>query len=222
MARQPSYRPLEPSDFFRDRQSARPLPPHTVPRGRVQEELITFTRGNGGEMQQAAVVGFGAAGPLAVAAQLAAQQRGLPDYVRAFPFPITREVLERGQQRYTIFCAVCHGPTGHGNGKIVERGYTHPPSFITDESRGMKYRGVRVLLRDVPVGYYFEVISKGFGAMPDYSAQVPPRDRWAIIAYVRALQLSQHARLEDLPEQVRQEAESQLEKPHERGREPSR
>jgi mono/diheme cytochrome c family protein len=139
------------------------------------------------------------------------REQTVAGYVREFPYPVTRAVLERGQERYTIFCAVCHGATGRGDGKIVERGYTPPPSFITDYSRGLRYRGVRVLLRDVPPGYYFEVISKGFGAMPDYSSEVPPYDRWAIIAYIRALQLSQHARLTDLPERVRQDVESQLE-----------
>jgi mono/diheme cytochrome c family protein len=106
--------------------------------------------------------------------------------------------LERGRQRFEIFCAVCHDPTGNGNGKIPERGYTKPPSYITDYSRGFERRGYKVLLRDAPVGYYFEVISKGEGAMADYSAQVTPEDRWKIIAYIRALQLSQHAPLDTL------------------------
>ena len=119
--------------------------------------------------------------------------------------------MERGQERFTIFCAVCHDPIGNGNGKIVQRGYTRPPSYVTDYSRGFERRGIKVKLRDVPVGYYFEVVSKGYGAMPDYAAQIPPRDRWAIIAYIRALQLSQHARLEGLPEAERQAARKALE-----------
>jgi mono/diheme cytochrome c family protein len=135
----------------------------------------------------------------------------LADHATTFPFPVTAELLERGQQRFAIFCAVCHDSTGNGNGKIVQRGYTHPPSYITDNSRGFERRGIKVRLRDVPVGYYFEVVSKGYGAMPDYAAQVPPRDRWAIIAYIRALQLSQHAYLEELPEEERQAAQKALE-----------
>src|SRR5262249_14870609 len=194
------YRPLEPSAFFPDGQSARPLSAGTVARGLLQYELTTYTRGNAQGVEArpaAAVVGLGAAGPLTVPAlvQTATPNMAVGDYVDAFPFPVTRDVLLRGQERFTIFCAVCHGPTGHGDGKIVERGYTHPPNFVTDLSRGFKHRGIDIRLRDAPVGYYFEVITQGYGAMPDYSAQVPPRDRWAIIAYIRALQLSQYARL---------------------------
>jgi mono/diheme cytochrome c family protein len=182
MGQQPAYRPLEPSAFFPDGQSARPLVAGTVARGQLRDELTTFAHGDRTEARPVAVaVGLGAVGPLAAAVsmQAAAPGRALADYVREFPFPVTRAVLERGRERYNIYCAVCHGPTGRGDGKIVERGYTRPPSFVDGESRGFKYRGVRVLLRDAPAGYYYEVISKGFGAMPDYAAQVPPRDRWA-------------------------------------------
>jgi mono/diheme cytochrome c family protein len=213
MADQPSYRPLEPSAFFADGQSARSLPAGTVPRGHLRTELTTFTRGGAEARPAAVVVGLGAAGPLTLPAlvQTAGRTLTVGDYVDAFPLPVTRELLTRGRERFTIFCAVCHGATGHGDGKIVERGFTRPPDLITDLSRGFRYRGIEVRLRDAPVGYYFEVISRGFGAMPDYSAQVPPRDRWAIIAYIRALQLSQHARLEDLPEEVRRTALTALE-----------
>ena len=93
----------------------------------------------------------------------------------------------------------------------MQRGYTHPPSYITDYSRGFERRWIKVRLRDVPVGYYFEVVSKGFGSMPDYATQVPLRDRWAIIAYIRALQYSGHTRLEELPEEERQAARQALE-----------
>jgi Cytochrome C oxidase, cbb3-type, subunit III len=98
-----------------------------------------------------------------------------------FPFTLTREVLERGQQRYNIYCTPCHGLTGDGNGMVVQRGFRHPPSYHIDR------------LRAAPVGHFYDVITNGFGAMQDYSAQIPPHDRWAIIAYIRALQLSQHA-----------------------------
>jgi hypothetical protein len=104
-----------------------------------------------------------------------------------FPFPVTAEVLARGRVRYDIFCAPCHDRTGRGNGMIVRRGYRQPPSFHIDR------------LRQSPVGHYFDVVTNGFGAMPDYRAQVPVRDRWAIVAYIRALQLSERATLGDVP-----------------------
>jgi hypothetical protein len=88
---------------------------------------------------------------------------------------------------------------------IVQRGFTEPPSYHTDLSRGLLLQGMRVPLRDAPVGYFFEVITHGFGAMPDYDEQVPVADRWAIIAYIRVLQLSQHAKLADVPERIAQE-----------------
>jgi len=97
------------------------------------------------------------------------------------PFPVDRAVLERGRQRYNIYCAPCHARTGDGNGMIVQRGYRRPPSYHIDR------------LRNAPLGHFFEVISNGFGAMPDYAAQIELRDRWAIAAYIRVLQLSQYA-----------------------------
>jgi hypothetical protein len=112
--------------------------------------------------------------------------------VETFPFPIDRRLLLRGQERYDIFCSPCHDRTGAGQGMIVRRGFRAPPSFHIDR------------LRAAPLGHFFDVISHGFGAMPDYAAQVPVQDRWAIIAYIRALQLSQNARLADVPEKERQ------------------
>ncbi len=103
------------------------------------------------------------------------------------PFPVTRDVLERGRERYNIYCAPCHARTGDGNGMIVQRGYRRPPSYHTDR------------LRTMPLGHFFIVMTNGFGAMPDYSAQVNPHDRWAIAAYIRALQLSQYAPASLLP-----------------------
>lgn len=97
-----------------------------------------------------------------------------------FPLPLTADLIARGQQRYNIFCTPCHGLSGDGNGFVTTRGFRHPPTFHSDR------------LRAAPVGHFFDVITNGFGAMYDYSAQIPPRDRWAIIAYVRALQLSQN------------------------------
>jgi mono/diheme cytochrome c family protein len=103
------------------------------------------------------------------------------------PFPATAEVLAHGQQRYNIYCSPCHSEVGDGNGMIVQRGYRRPPSYHTDR------------LRKEPIGHFFDVITNGFGVMPDYAVQVPPADRWAIAAYIRALQLSQDATKADVP-----------------------
>ena len=105
----------------------------------------------------------------------------------AFPIPITAPVLARGRERFDIYCAPCHGRTGGGDGMVVRRGFRRPPTFHQDR------------LRDAPVGHFFDVITNGFGAMPDYAEQVRSEDRWAIIAYVRALQLSEHATTADVP-----------------------
>jgi mono/diheme cytochrome c family protein len=112
-------------------------------------------------------------------------------YVRESPIPSTPAVLARGRERYEAFCSPCHDRTGAGGGMIVERGFRRPPSFHDDR------------LRDAADGYFVEVIAKGFGVMPAYAAQVPPDDRWAIVAYVRALQLSQHAPARELPAEDR-------------------
>ena len=111
--------------------------------------------------------------------------------VNDFPFAVTKDVVLRGQSRFNIYCAPCHDRLGNGDGMIVRRGYRKPPSYHIDR------------LRQVPNGYIYDVITNGFGAMPDYAAQVDPRDRWAIVAYVRALQLSQNATLNDVPAEAR-------------------
>ena len=113
-----------------------------------------------------------------------------------FPFPINRKALLRGQERYNIFCSPCHDQVGTGQGMIVERGYRPPPSYHIDR------------LRAAPAGYFFDVMTRGFGAMPDYAEQIPPGDRWMIVAYIRALQLSQNAKLADVPDSERQALES--------------
>jgi mono/diheme cytochrome c family protein len=205
MAKQPAYRPLEPSAFFADGRSARPLVPGTVARGqlRTDNHLFTGKRGPTEEVARAtAVIGSGGGGPFSVLAVALAER----PYVDTFPFPVTREVLERGRQRFTIFCAVCHGPLGQGNGIVVQRGFTPPPSYHTDR------------LRTAPVGYFYDVVTNGFGSMPDHSAQIPPRDRWAIVAYIRVLQLSQHAPLAELPDEQRNAALSHLEDRREDGK----
>jgi hypothetical protein len=119
----------------------------------------------------------------------------VPKESNAFPLPLTPELLKRGQERYKIFCSPCHGIQGDGNGMIVMRGMKRPPSF-TDPHVPR--------LRQVPNGYLYDVVTNGFGAMLSYSAQVPAADRWAIIAYVRALQLSRNAPASELPPDVRE------------------
>jgi len=110
----------------------------------------------------------------------------------AFPFAIKREDLARGRERYNIYCAPCHARAGDGNGMVVQRGYRKPPSFHEDR------------LRYAPAGHYIEVMRLGWGVMPDYAQQIPARDRWLIVAYIRALQLSQNATVDDLPARERQ------------------
>jgi hypothetical protein len=104
-----------------------------------------------------------------------------------FPFRVTDAVMARGHERFDIFCSPCHARTGIGDGMVVRRGYRRPPSLHDDR------------LRAAPVGHFFDVITNGFGAMPDYAAQIEAEDRWSIIAYIRALQLSEHATLADVP-----------------------
>jgi cytochrome c553 len=110
-----------------------------------------------------------------------------------FPMPVTNEVMARGQERFNVFCSPCHGRTGEGNGMIVQRGFRQPPSYHEDR------------LVNAPVGYFFDVMTNGFGAMQDYAAQVPVADRWAIAAYLKALQLSRRATMEDVPAERRAE-----------------
>ena len=168
MQDQPKYIPLRPSDFFGDGRSERQLIPGTIARGHLDDDAAYY-QGKGPD------------------------GKPLPE----FPFPITRPVLERGQQRFDIYCAPCHDRLGDGDGMIVRRGYRHPPSYHIAR------------LRAVPDGYIFDVITNGFGAMPDYAAQIPVRDRWAIVAYVRALQFSHNANINDVPPEDR----SQLNQP---------
>jgi hypothetical protein len=113
------------------------------------------------------------------------------DYA-GYPLPVNEKLLQRGEERYKIFCSPCHGLQGDGNGMAVVRGMKRPPSYHIDR------------LRQAPNGYFYDVVSNGFGAMYSYSERIPPSDRWAIIAYIRALQLSRNAKASDLPESLRQ------------------
>ena len=112
---------------------------------------------------------------------------GIPD---ENPLPITLSLLQRGRERFDIYCSPCHGRLGDGEGMIVQRGFPHPPSYHSQR------------LREAPDGHFFSVITHGYGAMYSYAARVPPEDRWAIVAYIRALQLSQHAAIAELPEDL--------------------
>jgi mono/diheme cytochrome c family protein len=189
MATQPSYRPLQAGSFFPDGRASQPLVAGTVPRGEVGEVPYTdlaFYTGKSGmadEWAQAAGVIAAYGHPLSGFAQAVV----LNPYVEEFPFPITEKVLRRGQERFNIFCAVCHDRAGTGDGMIKRRGFTPPPSFHIPR------------LRQARVGYFFRVMTRGYGAMPDYAAQVTPRDRWNIVAYIRALQFSGRATLADVP-----------------------
>ncbi len=160
---QPKYKPFDPSTFFDDGRSARPLEPGTVARGHLRlDEHLYIGKVNG-----------------AVA--------------ESFPFPITRQDLERGHERYNIYCTPCHDDLGTGRGMIVLRGFQQPLSYHLDR------------LRQAPVGHFFDVMTNGYGAMMSYADRVSAEDRWRIAAYIRALQLSQRASLADVPASKRQQ-----------------
>ncbi|MBV9958606.1 MAG: cytochrome c [Acidobacteria bacterium] len=154
----------------------------TVPRGYLREDKQLYTGKKDGAGAAGKPLANQPAGPGTGNANISATSAGAlyPDVVDTFPFPVTEEIVRRGEGRYNIFCAMCHGPTGYGDGMIVRRGYRRPPSYHTDQ------------LRQAPVGHYFDVMTNGWGAMPSYAAQIPVADRWAIVAYIRALQLSQN------------------------------
>ncbi len=192
MADQPCYKPLDPSGDSSHGLSARAPAPGTVARGHLHTDWALFTgraappivpttqTGSGDSQTNGSGAAAGGDRPTGAAEVSAAQLAQYKDVVDEFPMPVTREFVEHGQQRFMIYCAVCHDPLGTGDGKIVERGYTRPPSYHIDR------------LRSAPVGHFFRVISQGYGSMPSYGSQIPVSDRWAIVAYIRALQLSQH------------------------------
>jgi mono/diheme cytochrome c family protein len=195
MADQPKYLPLEQSDLFADKQASRPLEPGTVARGYLQEDSAFFTGAKETDIQPAWVSALIGAGTVWNVVALSVPMQ---EPVAEFPFPITEAVMKHGQERFNIYCAVCHDRVGTGHGRIVQRGYIHPPSFHTDR------------LRKAPVGHFFQVITRGFGAMPDYAQQISPSDRWAIVAYVRALQESQNTPLKDIPEEVQRRLDAEV------------
>ena len=190
MAEQPRFDPLEATAFFGDGRSARPPVEGTVARGQLRDDVHLYT----GRLDDDASKRDGGPairGTPEQAGPTGGRAASEPNYAKTFPFKVDETVMLRGQNRYMIYCVVCHGPLGDGDGQVVKRGYTKPPSLRTDRSRGFARRGKELLLKDAPVGYLFDVITNGFGAMPDYAAQVPVEDRWAIIAYLRALQAAE-------------------------------
>jgi len=153
----PSYDPLQGTNFFANGAASRPLVANTVARGQLRADEHLYTGKINGQV------------------------------ATEFPMPVTKAVLDRGQERFNVYCSPCHGRTGEGNGMIVQRGFRQPPSYHDER------------LRNAPVGYFFDVMTNGFGAMQDYSAQVTVPDRWAIAAYIRVLQVSRSATVNDVP-----------------------
>lgn len=158
---QPKYLPYEPTDFFGDGRSERQPVPGTVARGQLRLDELMFTGRENGAVAD------------------------------KFPFPITKADLDRGRERYNVYCTPCHDYSGTGRGMIVQRGFPQPPSYHIQR------------LRDAPAGHFFEVMTNGFGAMYSYAARVEPADRWRIAAYIRVLQLSRNAKIDDVPESER-------------------
>jgi mono/diheme cytochrome c family protein len=174
MQDQPRYKAYKKSDFFPDGRASRELPDGTVPRGFLRADKALYT----GKKEGAAVTANVPAPTIDASGATIASS--FPNDVEEFPVPVTKELIDRGQQRYNIYCVVCHGPTGSADGMIVRRGFPKPPTYHDDR------------LRNAPVGHFFDVITNGWGKMNGYASQVPVADRWAIIAYIRALQLSQN------------------------------
>lgn len=167
MYNQSKYQPLEKSTFFADGRASRPWIQGTVARGQLRTDAHLYTGKVNGE------------------------------FAATFPFEVTADVLNRGEERYNIFCAPCHGDVGDGRGMVVRRGMKQPPSYHIDR------------LRNETPGYFFDVMTNGFGVMYSYASRIKPEDRWAIVAYIRALQLSQGATLEDVPAAERLRLENQ-------------
>ena len=209
MQDQPRYEAYEQSKFFRDGQASRPYVEGTVARGYLREDSAFYTGRRGPQQQQGAGgttqnvlqttspntqgsnsgstpggevnVRGNAGGRVGVPAGETQGAAGRDGLVSEFPFQITKADIDRGQERFQAYCLMCHGATGYGDGMIVRRGFRRPPSFHDDRLRGE------------PVGHFFDVITNGWGAMASYSDMIPADDRWRIIAYIRALQLSQNA-----------------------------
>lgn len=173
MQDQPRYRVYKKSDFFADGRSSRQHPEGTVPRGQLHDNKAFYT----GKIDNPDPNAVGQTAPGPNGTTLVSS---FPNAIDEFPVAVTKELIDRGQDRYNIYCIVCHGPVGNGDGMIVRRGFTQPPTYHDDR------------LRNAPVGHFFDVMTNGWGKMNSYASQLEPGDRWAIVAYIRALQVSQN------------------------------
>lgn len=175
MQDQPRYKAFKKTDFFGDKnpRAMRDLPQGTIPRGFLHENKAFYTGKKENADPNAQVqTTTDASGNTLVSS--------FPNDITEFPMPVTEEVVNRGQERFNVYCIVCHGPTGNGDGMIVRRGFPKPPTYHDDR------------LRNAPVGHFFDVMTNGWGKMNSYASQVPAADRWAIVAYIRTLQVSQN------------------------------
>jgi len=182
MQDQPKMKPFRSTTFFSDKLSMRPPVAGTVPRGllRADSEFFTGKKGKGTSASASAASPAPPTGTTTTATpSSAANANAFPDDITVLPIPVSKDILTHGKERFEIFCSVCHGITGYGDGMVVRRGFRRAASFHDDR------------LREAPVGHFFDAITNGWGAMPSYAAQIPAQDRWAIVAYIRALQLSQ-------------------------------
>jgi mono/diheme cytochrome c family protein len=202
MQDQPRYEAYEASKFFKDGLSSRPLVQGTVPRGYLRADTQLYTgkktagvSSSGGSSAPAGTTN--ANSQTGTGATRSGNGAMFPDDVDTFPFPVTAEVVRRGQERYQIYCSMCHGATGAGDGMVVRRGFKQPPSYYTED------------LRNAPVGHFFDVMTNGWGSMPDYAQQIPVQDRWAIVSYIRALQLSHPAIEPDKTNEVRAQRQTE-------------
>lgn len=215
MAKQPSHRPLTESEFFPDHRASRPLEEGVIHRTQYLSDnpLVSGLTEAGKKPQTVDLLDADGKKYSTITAPGIANK--VENFVTTFPFQVSQDDIKRGQQRYSIYCTPCHGTLGDGMGKIRERGYFQSntltiPNYHTDNSRGFGEYYVRVPLSKVPVGYIFEVISRGYGGMPDHASQIPVEDRWRIVAYVRALQLSQNADLRTLPKEQQDDIKKAL------------
>jgi len=173
MQDQPRYKALKKSDFFNDKKAMREMPEGTVARGYLHDNKAFYAgKKDNVDSSVQATTATDAAGNNVVTS--------FPDAIEKSPVPVTQELLDRGEQRYKVFCIVCHGPVGNGDGMVVRRGFPKPPTYHDDRLRG------------APDGHFFDVITNGWGKMNSYGSQIPAADRWAIVAYIRALQISQN------------------------------
>ncbi len=173
MQDQPRYEAYKESEFFSDRRSSREYPRGTVARGQLFDNKAFYT----GKIDNPDPNAVGESTPGPGGTTLVSS---FPNAIDEFPMAVTKDILDRGQERYNIYCIVCHGPVGNGDGMVVRRGFTQPPTYHDDR------------LRNAPVGHFFDVITNGWGKMNSYAYEVSPADRWAIVAYIRALQISQN------------------------------